>query len=282
MIIDTHTHFYDPSRPQGVPWPRPQETLLYRTVLPPHYGALAEPRGVSGTVVVEASPWVEDNQWILDLAAKESLIVGHAGSLNLASEDFPDHLGRFAANRLYRGIRSGIGVVGPELDKATSPIMANLERLATLDLELDIMTRPDGLVTVSALAQRMPALRMVLCHVAHVRIDGQAPDPVWIEGIAMLMRCANVFCKVSALVENTGLRPAPTDVAFYRPTLDALWNAFGQERLIYGSNWPVCELFSPYGVVQDIVEAYWADKGTAAQECFFWRNAQAAYKWVAR
>ncbi len=282
MIIDTHTHFYDPSRPQGVPWPRPQDTLLYRTVLPAHYRALAEPRGVTGTVVVEASPWVEDNQFVLDLAAVEPLIVGHVGNLNLGSEDFLANLERFAANPLYRGIRSSIGVIGPELDKPASPIMANLERLVALDLELDVMTRPDGLAAVSALAQRLPNLRMVLCHVAHVRIDGQAPDMVWLEGLAMLKPCANVFIKVSGMVENTGIRPAPTDCGFYRPTLDAMWNAFGQERLIYGSNWPVCELFAPYGVVQDIVEAYWADKGTAAQECFFWRNAQAAYKWVVR
>ena len=68
MIIDTHTHFYDPSRPQGVPWPGPENELLYRTVLPEHYRQIAEPEGVTGTVVVEASAWLDDNQWILDLA----------------------------------------------------------------------------------------------------------------------------------------------------------------------------------------------------------------------
>jgi len=283
MIIDTHTHFYDPSRPQGVPWPRPQENLLYRTVLPSHYRALAGPRGVMGTVVVEASPWVEDNQFILDLAATDPLIVGHVGNLDVASPDFQANLERFAANPLYRGIRSGIGVIGPELDKADSTILANVERLVALDLELDLMTRPDGLATVAALARRLPDLRIVLCHVAHVRIDGKAPDAVWLEGLAGLTSCANVLMKVSGMPENTGIRPAaPTDVGFYKPTLDAMWNAFGPERLIYGSNWPVCELFAPYDVVQDIVEAYWADKGAAAQERFFWRNAQAAYKWVAR
>src|SRR5438552_3423504 len=67
-IIDTHTHFYDPARPQGVPWPTKSDTLLYRTVLPHHFQALTQRLGVTGTVVVEASPWLEDNQWILDLA----------------------------------------------------------------------------------------------------------------------------------------------------------------------------------------------------------------------
>ena len=73
MIIDTHTHFYDPTRPEGVPWPPADNELLYRTVLPEHHRALAAPEGVTGTVVVEASAWLADNQWILDLAAADPL-----------------------------------------------------------------------------------------------------------------------------------------------------------------------------------------------------------------
>src|SRR2546421_730543 len=70
-IIDTHTHFYDPSRPQGAPWPGKSDKLLYRPVLPGEYKKLARPFGVVGAIVVEASPWLEDNQWLLDLAAKD-------------------------------------------------------------------------------------------------------------------------------------------------------------------------------------------------------------------
>src|SRR5689334_25281079 len=73
-VIDTHTHFYDPNRPQGVPWPPRDDKLLYRTVLPKEYRAQPVPRPVTGTVVVEASPWVEDTQWVLDLAAKAPCI----------------------------------------------------------------------------------------------------------------------------------------------------------------------------------------------------------------
>src|SRR5882757_7999637 len=80
-VIDTHTHFYDPTRAQGVPWPPREDKLLYRTVLPRDYRALPVPRSVTGTVVVEASPWVEDNQWVLDLAAHDPFIVGLVGGL---------------------------------------------------------------------------------------------------------------------------------------------------------------------------------------------------------
>ena len=70
MIVDTHVHFIDPTRPQGAPYPDPQEeSRLYRTVLPLHFKGITAPLGVTGVVVVEASHWVEDNQWILDMAA---------------------------------------------------------------------------------------------------------------------------------------------------------------------------------------------------------------------
>jgi predicted TIM-barrel fold metal-dependent hydrolase len=106
-IIDTHTHFYDPTRPHGVPWPPQNDKVLYRRVLPADYKALPKPQPVTGTVVVEASPWVEDNQWILDLAAKETFIVGFVGNLAVGAEDFRPNLARFSTNQLFRGIRIG-------------------------------------------------------------------------------------------------------------------------------------------------------------------------------
>ena len=90
----------------------------------------------------------------------------------------------------------------------------------------------------------------------------------------------NVFCKVSALVEGTGRKDgdAPADVAYYRPVLDALWEIFGEDRLIYGSNWPVSDRFAKYATVHGIVRAYFAERGRRAEEKFFLGNALAAYK----
>ncbi|HEY3790024.1 MAG TPA: amidohydrolase family protein, partial [Urbifossiella sp.] len=104
-IIDTHTHFYDPTRPEGVPWPGQDDKLLFRKVLPDEFKKLAKPHGVTGTVVVEASPRVEDNQWLLDLAKDEPFLVGIVGRLLPGDEEFAKHLKRFAKNPLFRGIR---------------------------------------------------------------------------------------------------------------------------------------------------------------------------------
>lgn len=279
MIIDAHTHCYDPSRPQGVPWPKPSDEFLYRTVLPEHYKAVAAPEGVTGTVVIEASEWVEDNAWLLGLAESDSFIVGVVGNLAPGSDGFGPKLDRFAANPLFRGIRVGGKVVA---DAANSSILADLEQLATRDLELDLLVRPEHLPAIASLAKRLPELRLVINHVAGVFIDGNAPDPAWVEGMQSAAEHPRVYCKVSALTSMTRQIPAPTDVGFYAPTLDVLWDAFGEDRLIYGSDWPVSARAAEYPVVQSVVAEYFGPKGDEAKEKYFCRNSKAAYKWLDR
>lgn len=279
-IIDTHTHFYDPTRPQGVPWPSRDDSFLYRPVLPAEYFALARPLGVTGTVVVEASAWEEDNQWILDLAARERGIVGLVGNLKPGKPGFTEQLQRFTANRLFLGIRTGLADFPSEAER--SAFVRDLKQLADRDLVLDLLVGPDALPRIQQLAQDLPSLRIVINHVANVRIDGQAPPRSWIQGMRACARHPKVFCKVSALVEGTGRNQgdAPSDLEFYRPTLDVVWESFGEDRLVYGSNWPVSARFAPYERVQRLVTNYFEGKGAAATAKYFHRNAKTIYRYV--
>jgi L-fuconolactonase len=275
VIIDTHTHFYDPTRPEGVPWPNPNDEVLYRRVLPDDYKTLAVPEGVTGTVVVEASKWVADNQWILDLAADEPFIVGFVGHLEPDDPDFATHLNRFSVNPLFRGIRLGGGHIQ---DLENRQLLTNIEKLATKDLELDLLTNQDLLPNIASLAERFPELRIVINHVAGVRIDGNRPNATWVDGMHLAAANPNVYCKVSGLVESAHHKPSPDDVGYYAPTLDTLWDVFGEERLIYGSNWPVSERFADYATVQRIVTDYFAPMGDDVAAKYFWKNAAKAYK----
>jgi L-fuconolactonase len=281
-IIDTHTHFYDPAREGGVPWPAKTDALLHRTVLPEHYRALKVPQRVNGTVVVEASPLVEDNQWILDLAQSEPFIVGLVGNLPVGTPEFRGHLKRFARNPLFRGIRVRGISLQDGLDRAT--FVADLKALADAGLALDVPSQPDALAQTVRLARAVPGLRLVVNHVAGARIDGSAPAPAWLQLIRDCAAQPTVFMKVSGLVEGTRRTngDAPESVEFYRATLDALWSAFGAERLIYGSNWPVSERFAPLDRVQQIALDYFRGKGQPALDRVFWQNAQTAYRWVKR
>jgi L-fuconolactonase len=275
-IIDTHTHFYDPGRPEGVPWPPRNDAVLYRAVLPAELKSIAEPLGVRGTVVVEASPRVEDNAWILGLAASDPFLLGLVGHLKPGTPGFASDLDRFARNKLFRGIRTGGWdiPVAPE----NSGFVRDLARLGQRGLALDVLGGPDSLPKIGRLARALPELQMVINHCAGVRIDGRAPDPLWTDGIREVAAHPNVAMKVSGLAEGTGREfSAPSDVDFYRPVLDLLWNAFGGNRLIFGSNWPVSARFAGYKEVLGIVQPYFREKGRTAEAKYFHRNAQRIY-----
>ncbi len=279
-VIDCHTHFYDPTRPQGVPWPNKNETQLYRRVLPSDYMALAKPLGVTGTVVVEASAWIEDNQWVLDLAKDEPFIKGLVGHLNPGDAEFALQVKRFARNPLFRGIRVSFGEV-PKLNDPAK--VRDLRLLAENDLSLDVNGGPDSLAAVAEVARAIPTLRIIVNHVANVRIDGAEPPRAWQEGMTRVAAQPNTFCKVSGLVEGSGKRrSAPRDLNFYRPVLDHVWHCYGEDRVIYGSNWPVSKLFADFAAVLGIVKSYFAERGARASTKYFAGNARAAYKWLQR
>ena len=275
-IIDTHTHFYDPTRPQGVPWPAPTEQQLYRTVLPPDFRKLAEPLGIRGTIVVEASPWVEDNQWLLDLAAREPFILGIVGNLDPLAPDFPAHIARFAKNPKYRGIRvSGQQFIERGKD---APYRDSIKRLADAGLSLDFNGPAAYLPHIPALHRAVPGQRIIIDHVGSAG-DPQALTQEWRDGIRAAGENETVFCKISALAEQSKCAPgkAPTHTDYYLPILDPVWAAFGEKRVIFGSNWPVSDRGTTLDKVLAIVSPYFAEKG--ATKRYFTENSRDAYRY---
>lgn len=280
--IDAHTHFYDPTRPEGVPWPGKDDKRLYRPVLPKEFLEVAGKHGVVETVVVEASPWLEDNQWLLDLAAREKCIVGVVGRLDPASEAFARHWERFAKDPLFRGIRLNHDELRKGLEKPL--FMQNLRLLLKHDRTLDVNGGPDMPADVARLSQALPDLRVAINHAANLPIDGKRPPAGWLDGMRAAARGKNVFCKVSALVEGAQRQQlkVPTEPAFYRPVLDALWEIYGEDRLIYGSNWPVSENSAGYATVFGVVDGYFQGRSPTVREKFFRGNAKSAYQCIVR
>ncbi len=274
--IDTHTHFYDPTRPQGVPWPRPADALLYAPHLPAHFAAATAGLGVVGTVVVEASPWPADNLWLLELAAASPTIVGVVGHLAPGTPQFAPTLRQLAAQPLFRGLRLG----GRTLQTLDQPaVAADLGRLADAGLTLDLLGGTPILAPAERIARAWPALRVVLNHLPFPIWDAAVPDLR--TALAGVARCPNVYAKVSDVVRRIDGRVV-ADPAYYRPALNALFDLFGPDRLLFGSNWPVSGRHAPYRTIHDTVAAYFRAKGPVAAEKFFWRNSLAAYRWVRR
>lgn len=281
-ILDTHTHFYDPTRPEGIPWPPKDDAVLYRPVLPEEYRRLAQPLGITGTLVVEASPRESDNDWVLNLAARDRFLVGLVGHLKPGQPGFARELDRLARNPLFRGIRTGGWEGGIRVN---DPVwIQDLRRVSDHGLTLDLLVGPSQMPEAVRLAAAIPKLRIVIDHCANVRMGPPPHDPAWVDGVVACHYRDNVFMKISGLVEGTGRSDgtAPRDLEVYRPVLDTLWRVFGEDRLVFGSNWPVSARFAPLGTVVGIVDDYLREKGYLARSKVFSRNAASAYQLASR
>ncbi|MGA9580793.1 MAG: amidohydrolase family protein [Allosphingosinicella sp.] len=278
MIIDAHAHFYDPSGPRVLAWPRKKDGEIYRRALPKDYRARDAAKLGSGVIAIETSSSIEDNQWVLDLAATDSLIVGFVGNLPLGTADFRRLLARFAADPLLCGIRVNHRRLKAGLCSAAW--ISDLELLARSDLGLDVYGGPELLGDVARLAEILPQLHIVVDHLANVEIDGRDAAEAWRDGMRAAASHDRVFCKISALVEGSSRRNArsPAGGDYYRPVLDVAWEAFGENRLMFGSNWPVSERHAPLAVVQGIVADFVAEKGSSATEKVFHANPARIYR----
>lgn len=288
-VIDTHIHLFDISRPGGVPWPPKDDTVLYKTALPDRYRKLATQFGIVGAIEIEASPWLEDNQWVLDIAAKDKILVGTVGDIEPGTPDFRKHLERFHRNPLFRGIRYGNlwprGSHTDDLDKmiARREFVDDLKALAQADLSLD-SANPDprlihGLLRTS---DAVPNLRIVIDHLPKLQIPTEAAaKKAYYADLHELGKRPQVFVKISAVLQKVNGRLVE-DLSFYRGLLDELWGIFGEDRVLYGSDWPNSDTLAEYPHIFRIVHEYVATKPREAQEKYFWRNSRAAYKWIKR
>jgi predicted TIM-barrel fold metal-dependent hydrolase len=275
--IDTHIHFYDPTRPLGVPWPPKEIAALYSPHLPKLFQSIAAPLGVVGAVVIEASEWVEDNQWVLDLIKDEPMIVGYIGNLPFGQPAFGPLLERFAKYPLFRGVR----LRQEELSaaRAQGTYERDLQQLGDHRFTLDVVGGPSLLPEVLRIAKLVPAMRVVIDHLPYR--DGPQDAATLHKNLAPFADLPNVYAKISDVPRRAGDKLI-TDKSVYQPRLDALCECFGINRVIYGSNWPVGELMATYAEMHHIVSDYFATRGKLAAEKFFWRNSRAAYSWIPR
>ena len=272
-IIDTHIHLYDTDRPQGVPWPPKSETKIYRPTLPDDYRQVAEQSGITGMIVVEASPILADNDWVLSVTEGDELFIALVASLNPDAADFVKQLEHLCEDPRFVGIR-------PRVSQPNSPIESNylkgLSLLAKRGKTLDLLAHTFKLEDVAEVARRVPDLRIIVNHLAGVHVNGQAPPEEWLKQIELLAAQPNVYIKMSGIFQQAKTRPASTDPDHYVPFFDAIWEAFGEDRIIYGSNWPVTQVAGDYPGQFGMIYDYVRDKG--ALDKVFWQNANTAYR----
>lgn len=275
-IIDTHIHLYDTSRPEGVPWPPPSDDVLFRPTVARHFDAICAANGVTATVIVEASDRVEDNQWVLDLVKHNpKRYIGLVGNLPIGTPQFAKHLERFAKDKRYVGIRLRSFPEG--VDGFNDAVWRDLKILSDRGLTLDVLMANFNLDDIVLIAKRLPKLKILINHLTGLIINGVPAQAAWTKKVQAAAQYPNVYCKVSGIFQRSNRMPAPKDVAYYAPIFEVVYEAFGEDRIIYGSNWPVTDRGGEYGEQLAIIRKYFSGKGKDVAEKLFWKNASKFY-----
>lgn len=252
MRLDAHQHFWRYSPTEHV-WMTEAMAALKRNFLPADLKPLLAASGFEGCVAVQARQSLEETRWLLQLAVQNDFIKGVVGWVDLRAPEVEKQLAVFAGNRLLVGVRH---VVQDEPDDAfmlREDFQRGVARLAEYGLAYDLLVYPRQLRAAVGLVQAFPEQRFVLDHIAKPLIAEGKMEP-WATEIRELARAGNVTCKLSGMVTEakwTGWKAED-----FRPYLDVVFEAFGTERLMIGSDWPVCTLAGDYVSVVGIVKDY--------------------------
>lgn len=242
--------------------------------LPVHLAPLLESADVDGTVAVQACQTLEETQWLLGLADAHSFIRGVVGWVDLRSPDLSAQLARFSAHPKFRGVRH---VLQDEPDDALmlrDDFLVGIAMLAQHGLTYDILIYPEHLPAARQLAERFPYQPFVLDHIAKPLIKDGVLFP-WDRDIRLLAGCPNVFCKISGLITEADWQHwRPADLY---PFLEIVLEAFGPERLMFGSDWPVCTVAGTYTQVVELVRSYFSELSMSEQVDLYEGTARRFY-----
>jgi L-fuconolactonase len=241
MIIDSHHHFWRVDR-GDYQW-MPDGGVLRRDYLPEDLRPLLRRAGVDRTVLVQAAQTEAETHFLLDLAAETDFVAGVVGWLDFEDERFGDKLERLRRRSKFVGLRPMLQDIADDAYILRPRVMDNLRRVEALDLPFDILTYPRQLPHVLAALDQLPRLRAVVDHISKPLIAaGRLAG--WAEDMAAVATHRNVSCKLSGMVtEADQANWKPADLA---PYVRHVFAAFGEDRVLFGSDWPVCLLAASY------------------------------------
>jgi L-fuconolactonase len=272
MQIDAHQHFwhYDPAR-DG--WITEEMSILRRDFLPDELKPLLDSLGVDGTVAVQADQSEAETRFLLGLAESHPFIRGVVGWVDLMAPALEARLEHFSMFGRLCGVRH-IAQAEPDDFLARDDLARGIALLSEFGLTYDILVYPRQLPAVVSLVEKLPESPFVVDHLAKPLIrEGQTLP--WATHMNELARYPNVWCKLSGLVTEADWRRwRPEDI---RPYLDIVFEAFGPDRLMFGSDWPVCVLAASYRQVWELLDSYASQLSRADRAKVFGDNAASFY-----
>ena len=274
MMIDTHHHLWKyKSKDYG--WMDDSMAVLKHDYLPEDLALELQNSRISGTVVVQARQTLEETRWLLGLADENSFIKGVVGWLDLRSPDLEQQLMKFAAHPKLVGVRH---VIHDETDDdfmLHPDFIQGIAKLVDYDLVYDLLLFPKHLERAVKLVEKFPRQRFVLDHLGKPPIKAGIMEP-WNSDMATLAAYPNVWCKLSGMVTEADIESWNFEALL--PYMEVVLNAFGPDRIMLGSDWPVCRLAGAYKEVINIVPKFIESLNNSYQEKILYQNAIDCYK----
>jgi L-fuconolactonase len=274
MSIDSHQHFwrYDPAR---YGWIDESMGVLKRDFLPEQLASELDATKMDASIAVQADPSEQETLFLLDLAKQSRRIAGVVGWVDLVSPQLDQRLKFFSQFEKLRGVRHLAQSEPDDRFLVRPDFTRGISRLREFGLAYDILIYPKQLPAAMELVAKFPKQRFVLDHLAKPEIRTKKLA-AWATLIGSMGRNPNVYCKLSGLVtEADWHRWSPAD---FDPYLDVVLEAFGEDRLMFGSDWPVCLLAASYKQVKDIIADFVERKAPKAKEKIFGANAVRFYE----
>jgi L-fuconolactonase len=239
--IDAHQHFWLLADRQGQ-WPPAELQAIYRDFLPADLEPLRQHAGVDGTVLVQSMPSEDDTRWMLSLADRHDFIWGVVGWVDMKAAEAAERIAALAAHPRLKGLRPMLQDLPDDAWIADVAVDGAARAMVRHGLVFDALVLPRHLPALHCFAERHPELRIVIDHGAKPPIAAGEIEP-WRSDMARLAAMPNVCCKVSGLLTEAAPQAGAEAL---RPFVQALWELFGPERLLWGSDWPVLRLAGDY------------------------------------
>ena len=269
--VDSHQHFWRLDRGDYT-WLTPKLAPIYRDFLPEHLEHHLTQAGIGSTVLVQAAATVEETRFMLDLAREHAFIAGVVGWVDFESADVAETIDALASNPGLLGLRPMIQDIPDTEWMLEERLAPAFESMIDHGLVFDALVLPGHLPALLELAARYPDLAMVLDHGAKPPIASGDLAP-WKQAITELARSTPMVCKLSGLVTEAG----SANAAVLEASVEHLLHTFGPARMMWGSDWPVCELVCSYGEWRDVSDQLLAKLTSGEREQIYSETARATY-----
>lgn len=271
--IDAHQHFWK-YEPAAFSWIEPDQYVLQRDFMPDDLIAEMKKAGYHYSVAVQARSSTEETRWLLALSDQYPSILGVVGWVDLLSEKLHDQLTAFSAYERFKGVRHVVQDESDDQFLLSTSFLDGITLLREFKLVYDLLIYPRQLSAAVEFASRFPRQRIVLDHLAKPDIRSRQFEP-WASHMKDLATLPNVVVKISGLITEADHKAwKPSDIW---PYLEFAWEQFGENRLIFGSDWPVCRLAGSYAQVSCLAEGFFEQFPQSVQKKVFADNARRIY-----